>query len=76
MTTIQLREELIRLAQQEGNPDLLSLAVRLLSAGNQEGVLRAKLTARAIQSNEDILSGKVMSKEELIRATTQILRGK
>lgn len=76
MTTIQLREELIRLARQEGNPDLLSLAVRLLSAGNQEDVLRAKLTARAIQSNEDILSGKVMSKEELTRATTQTLRGK
>ena len=76
MTTIQLREELIRLAHAEGNPDLLSLAVRLLSARSQDDVLRATMTARALRSNEDILAGRVMSKEELIRATDQTLRGK
>jgi hypothetical protein len=47
---------------------------KLSSVINEESVLKSKLTYRARKAEEDILSGKVFTREEIEKRTNNIAR--
>lgn len=71
MGTMEIRAELQQMIEHETDVSVL-LAIRtiLLKTGLNP-VLKEKLTARALRSEDDIKAGRVYSKEEVIQRTNR-----
>ena len=72
MGAIHLKTERKQLIEQERDLNILKAIKTLLQKTNLDPILREKLTSRALQSEEDILSSKVFSKDEVIQQTNRI----
>ena len=75
MRAINLKSELIQLIEEEKDESILKAIKTLLQKTGLDATLKEKLTNRALQSEKEIASGKLLSKEEVIRQTDKI-RGK
>ena len=69
----ELKSGIKKLIDLEKDENLLRAIKALLSTSNKEDVLRIKLTARALQSEADILANNVLNEEEAIYRTNQHL---
>ena len=72
MGAIHLKTERKQLIEQERDLNILKAIKTLLQKTNLDPILREKLTSRALQSEEDIFSSKVFSKDEVIQQTNRI----
>ena len=64
MTTIQLREHLIKLIQREKDGRLLAFLSRILERDSEENAYREMLLEGVKRSEEDIAAGRVYSLDE------------
>ncbi len=74
MSTIAIKIELKELIEQERDLSILKAIKALLKKTTLDTVLREKLTRRAIKSEEDIKSGRVLSRAEVIRKTDKLIK--
>lgn len=74
MSTITIKVELKELIEQENDLSILKAIKALLKKTTLDTVLREKLTRRAIKSEEDIKSGRVLSRAEVIRKTDKLIK--
>lgn len=65
MNTIALRTELAELIAKEKDASLLQVLKSILSAGSKDTLLKAKLTSRALKSEEDLAAGRVLSIDQV-----------
>ncbi len=72
MKAINLKSELIHLIEEEQDESILKAIKTLLQKAGFDPILKEKLTSRALQSEKEIISGKVLSKAEVIRQTDKI----
>ncbi len=75
MKAINLKSELIQLIEEERDESILKAIKTLLQKTGLDSTLKEKLTNRALQSEKEIISGKLLSKADVIRQTDKI-RGK
>lgn len=68
--SIDIKKELKQLIDKENNSSILQAIRTLLTKTSLDSTLKAKLTERALQSEQDIASNRVLSKEEVIKRTT------
>ncbi|MBK7483700.1 MAG: hypothetical protein IPI72_13395 [Flavobacteriales bacterium] len=61
MSTLSLRTELSELIAKEKNVSLLEVLKDILSGGSKNALLKAKLTSRALKSEEDLAAGHVLT---------------
>jgi hypothetical protein len=69
MSTVELKTELQRMIEQETDVNMLKAILTILQKTNLDPVLKQKLTARALQSESDIETGRLSTKEEVISRT-------
>ena len=74
MSTIAIKTELKELIEQEMDLSILKAIKALLKKTSLDTVLREKLSRRAIQSEEDIKEGRLLSKTEMIKQTDTLIR--
>jgi hypothetical protein len=67
MSTLELKAELQRMIGQETDINVLKAIRTILQKTSLNPVLKEKLTSRALQSEEDIKSGRLLRKEEVIK---------
>ncbi len=73
MMESELKTGIKKLIDLEKDENLLRAIKALLSTSNKEDILRIKLTARALQSEADILANNVLNEEEALYRTNQHL---
>lgn len=73
MGAINLKSELIQLIEEERDENILKAIKTLLQKTGLNATLKEKLTNRALQSEKEIASGKLLSKEDIIRQTDKSL---
>jgi hypothetical protein len=61
MSALALRTELSERISKEKNASLLEVLKDILNGGSKNALLKAKLTARALRSEEDLAAGRVLS---------------
>jgi hypothetical protein len=71
MSTIEIKTELLQMIEKENDIGVLQAILTILQKTSLDPILREKLTSRALRSEEDIKSGSVFGKEEVIRRTTR-----
>jgi len=71
--SIDIKKELKQLIEKENDTSVLQAIWTLLSKTSLDSTLKAKLTERALKSERDIASKKVLSKEEVIEKTNRFL---
>ena len=76
MNALELRAELIQLAEKERDLSLLQRAIRLLKGADKQDGMKAEMLRRAVESNEDIKAGRVLDLDEVVRRTDALLAGK
>jgi hypothetical protein len=74
MSTSTIKTELKELIEQEKDLSILKAIKALLRKTSLDTTLREKLRQRAIQSEEDIKEGRVLSRTEIIRQTNRLIR--
>jgi len=74
MSSITIKTELKQLIEQERDLSILKAIKALLKKTTLDSVLREKLTRRAIQSEEEIKTGRVLSRAEIIRQTDKLIK--
>ncbi len=74
MSALTIKIELKELIEQERDLSILKAIKALLKKTTLDTVLREKLTRRAIQSEEDIKFGRVLSRAEVIRKTDKLMK--
>jgi len=67
MRAIDIKEELRVLIDQERDFHILEAIRTLLAKSSLNSTLKAKLTTRALKSEQDIKEGRVLSREEMER---------
>jgi hypothetical protein len=70
---IDIKLELKQLIERESDASILQAIRTLLTKTSLDGVLKEKLTKRALQSEEDIAVGHLLNKEEMIKRTNSYL---
>lgn len=73
MNVIGIKEELIKLIEEENDPGVLKAISTLLKKTSLDPVLKSKLSSRALKSNEDIDAGRLLSREDMERETDELL---
>lgn len=68
MNAAAIKTELKELIEKERDLSILKAIKALLRKTSLDTTLREKLSQRAIRSEEDIKSGRVLSRKEIIRA--------
>lgn len=66
MSTMSVKAELQHLVEQESDERLLQVIKALLVQPARSALLKAKLTLRALQAEEDIRQGRVATREEAV----------
>lgn len=70
MSTVEIKTELQRMIEQETDVNVLKAIRTILHKTSLNPILRDKLTSRALKSEDDIRSGRVFNKEEVIKRTS------
>ena len=73
MSATAIKIELKELIEKERDLSILKAIKALLRKTTLDTILREKLSQRAIRSEEDIKSGRVLSKKEIIRQTDKLI---
>ena len=71
MTTARIKTELQQMIEHETDMTVLQAIHTILQKTSLNPVLKEKLTARALRSEEEIKGGHVLGKDEVIRRTTR-----
>ena len=71
MTTARIKTELQQMIEHETDMTVLQAIHTILQKTSLNPVLKEKLTARALRSEEEIKEGRVLGKDEVIRRTTR-----
>jgi hypothetical protein len=71
--SIDIKTELIQLIERESDTSILQAIRTILTKTSLDGVLKEKLTKRALQSENDIVSTRLLSKEEMKKKTNDYL---
>ena len=71
MTTSGIKTELQKMIEHETDMTVLQAIHTILQKTSLNPVLKEKLTARALRSEEEIKEGRVLGKDEVIRRTTR-----
>jgi hypothetical protein len=71
MSTMEIRTELQQMIEHETDVSVLQAIRTILLKTGLNPVLKEKLTARALRSEDDIKAGRVYSKEEVIQRTNR-----
>lgn len=71
--SIDIKTELIQLIERESDTSILQAIRTILTKTSLDGVLKEKLTKRALQSEDDIVSTRLLSKEEMKKKTNDYL---
>jgi hypothetical protein len=69
MNATEIKTELQQMIEQEKDMSVLEAIRTILQKTSLSPMLREKLTARALKSEQDIASGNLLSKEEIIKHT-------
>ena len=72
MGAVEIRTELQQMIEHEMDISVLQAIRTILLKTRLNPILKEKLTIRALKSEEDIKTGRVFSKDEVIRRTNQI----
>ncbi len=67
MDAIDIRTELQKLIEQEKDINILEAIRTLLNKTRLDNVLKAKLIQRSEKSEKDIVNGRLLSREDVIR---------
>ena len=71
MGTMEIRTELQQMIEHETDVSVLQAIRTILLKTSLNPVLKEKLTARALRSEDDIKAGRVYTKEEVIQRTNR-----
>jgi len=71
MSAVEIKTELQQMIEQENDMSILQAIRTILLKTGLNPVLKEKLTLRALKSEEDIKTGRVFSKEEVVKRTTR-----
>lgn len=74
MSAGTIKTELKELIEQEKDLSILKAIKALLKKTTLDAIMREKLTQRAIQSEEDIKKGRVLSRAEMIKKTDKLIK--
>lgn len=74
MNAAAIKTELKELIEKERDLSILKAIKALLRKTSLDTTLRKKLSQRAIRSEEDIKSGRVLSRKEIIRQTDKLIK--
>lgn len=74
MNAAAIKTELKELIEKERDLSILKAIKALLRKTSLDTTLREKLSQRAIRSEEDIKSGRVLSRKEIIRQTDKLIK--
>ena len=69
MSTVEIKAELQQMIEREKDLRVLEAIRTILHKTSLNPVLKEKLTTRALQSEDDIVSGQLLNKDEVIRQT-------
>lgn len=69
MSTVEIKAELQQMIEREKDLRVLEAIRTILQKTSLNLVLKEKLTTRALQSEDDIVSGQLLNKDEVIRKT-------
>ncbi len=70
--SVDIKKELKQLIEKESDTSILQAILTLLSKSSLDSTLKAKLTERALKSEQDISSKRIMSKEEIIKRSSDL----
>lgn len=71
MTAIEIKSELQKMIENETDLRVLEAIRTLLQKASLNPLLKEKLTARALKSEEDIKKGRVFDKDEVIKRSNR-----
>ena len=74
MSSDSIKTDLKALIEQEGDITILKAIKALLQKTALNPELKEKLTRRAIQSEDDIKKGRILTKAEIVRLTEKRIR--
>lgn len=74
MSATAIKIELKELIENERDLSILKAIKALLRKTTLDTILREKLSQRAIRSEEDIKSGRVLNRKEIIRQTDKLIK--
>ncbi len=72
MTTAGIKTELQQMIEQETDIAVLQATHTILQKTSLNPILKEKLTARALRSEEEIKIGRALGRNKVIRRTTRI----
>lgn len=67
--SVDIKKELKQLIEKENDASVLQAIWKILSKTSLDSTLKAKLTERALEAEQDIEFKRIMSKEEVIKST-------
>ena len=73
MNASELKTELLKMIERENDIQILKALMTILEKTRLDPALKQKLTFRALKSEEDIATGRLMSKTEIIDRTNDHL---
>ncbi len=71
MGVVEIKTELQRMIEQETDVTVLEAIRTLLLKTSLNPILKEKLTTRALKSEEDIATGRIFSKDEVIQRNSR-----
>ena len=74
MSATAIKIELKELIEKERDLSILKAIKALLRKTTLDNILREKLSQRALRSEEDINSGRVLNRKEIIRQTDKLIK--
>ncbi|MCE9540306.1 MAG: hypothetical protein K8R85_13970 [Bacteroidetes bacterium] len=74
MSATAIKIELKELIEKERDLSILKAIKALLRKTTLDNILRKKLSQRALRSEEDINSGRVLNRKEIIRQTDKLIK--
>ena len=72
MDTITIKSDLQKMINEQDDVNVLQAIYTLLQKTSLNPVLKTKLTNRAKQAEEDIVAGRIFTKDEIIQLTNRI----
>jgi hypothetical protein len=72
MDTITIKSDLQKMINEQDDVNVLQAIYTLLQKVSLNPILKTKLSNRALQAEEDIVAGRVYTKEEVIQQTNRI----
>ncbi|MBS1486578.1 MAG: hypothetical protein JST43_03245 [Bacteroidetes bacterium] len=72
-TLVQQKKELVQLIQSTDDVQILESIKNILKENEHDRLMKERLIAGALKSQEDIKNGRLFSKDEVIKITNRIV---